>query len=70
MDSKKICNYAKKIETRSVKTKNPLVKYKTVTDINLLANRKRVSVCFYWDYAEAEKNKKKVAKFKNSPLFS
>ena len=35
------------METRSVKTKNPLVNYKTVSDINLLTNTKWVfSPCY------------------------
>ena len=49
----------KKIETRSVKTKNPLVKYKSITDIILLTDRNRVFDCFYRDYAKAERNTRK-----------
>ena len=45
--NKKSAIMLKKIETRSVKTKNPLFKYKTVTDINLLTNRKWVYAGFY-----------------------
>ena len=44
---KKSAIILRKIETRSVKTNNPLVKYKTVSEINLLNNRKWVFAVFY-----------------------
>ena len=47
MNSKNMQLYLKKIETRSVETMEPIVKYKTVTDINLLTNTKWVFACFF-----------------------
>ena len=39
----------KKIDTRSIKNKNKLVKKKCVTDINFSAPRKQSVIVVYWN---------------------
>ena len=55
---------------RSIKTKESLVKYKTVTDIDLKLTGNESPHVLNETTPETERNKMKVARFKNSPTFS
>ena len=60
----------RKLKTRSIKTKKPLVEHKSIADFNLQLTASNLLPVFTESAPEVERNKiKYCAKLENSPIF-